>query len=202
MSTLTPTQSLILTTAIRDHDGQLVWFPDHLKGGARQKVLEGLAKRDLIAGEGDGWRVTAAGYEALGQTPPEAPTRDHSGASAVLLDEIDGGDPTDEELEAAHAAQVAHDERVNAIQAQAEADDEAPAEAKPRRTREDSKQATVIRMLKRPEGATLDQLMEVTGWQKHTVRGALSLLGKKQGIPIESSKTEAGRVYRVAAHPA
>jgi hypothetical protein len=204
MSTLTPTQSLILTTAIRDHDGQLVWFPDHLKGGARQKVLEGLAKRDLIAAEGDAWRVTAAGSEALGQTPPEAPTRDQSGASAVLLDEIDGGDPTDEELEAAHAAQVAHDEVVNAIKEKPEAEAPAPSEAKPRRSREDSKQATVIRMLQRPEGATLDQLVEATGWQKHTVRGCLAgALKKKLGLTITSAKGPNGdRVYRIVTNPA
>lgn len=73
---------------------------------------------------------------------------------------------------------------------------------KARRTRENTKQAQVIALLSRPEGATLEQLVEATGWQKHTVRGALSLLGKKQGIPIESSKAEAGRVYRVAVHPA
>ena len=65
-----------------------------------------------------------------------------------------------------------------------------------RKTRENTKQATVIAMLNRPEGATLEQLVKVTGWQKHTVRAALSLLGKKQGIPVESEKTDAGRVYR------
>ena len=205
MSTLTPTQSLILTTAIRNHDGQLVWFPDHLKGGARQKALEGLAKRELIAAEGDTWRVTAAGYEALGQTPLaplEVPTGSHFGASAVLLDEIDGGDPTGEELEATHAAQVKHDEVVNAIKDKAEAHDEAPApaETKPRRTREDSKQATVIRMLQRPEGATLDQLVEATGWLKHTVRGCLAgALKKKLGLTITSAKISGGdRIYRIA----
>jgi hypothetical protein len=74
----------------------------------------------------------------------------------------------------------------------------APDAPKARKPRENTKQAQVIAMLSRPEGVTLEQLVEATGWQKHTVRGALSLLGKKQGIPIESSKTEAGRVYRVA----
>lgn len=78
----------------------------------------------------------------------------------------------------------------------------APDAPKAPKTRENTKQAQVIAMLNRPEGATLEQLVEATGWQKHTVRGALSLLGKKQGISIESGKTEAGRVYRVAANPA
>ena len=46
----------------------------------------------------------------------------------------------------------------------------APATAKPR-TRENSKQAQVIAMLKRPEGATIQQICATTGWQQHTVRG-------------------------------
>jgi hypothetical protein len=71
-----------------------------------------------------------------------------------------------------------------------------PDTPKARKTRDNTKQAKVIAMLNRPEGATLDQLVEATGWLKHTVRGALSILGKKQGIPIESSKTDTGRVYR------
>ena len=66
--------------------------------------------------------------------------------------------------------------------------------------RENTKQARVIAMLYRPEGATLEQqLVEATGWQKHSVRGALSLLGKNLGLPIESRKTDAGRVYTVGA---
>ena len=141
--TLSKAQTALLGTAIRNGG-----HTPNVRQAATAKVLEALAKRGLITAEGDGWKVTVAGYEALGQTPPEAPARDNTGASAVLLDEIDGGDPTNGDLAAAHAAQVAHDERVNALKEKAEA--EAPTEAKPRRTREDSKQATVIRMLQHP----------------------------------------------------
>lgn len=77
------------------------------------------------------------------------------------------------------------------------AENPVPEAPKARKTRDNTKHATVIAMLRRPEGATLDQLVETTGWQKHTVRGALSLLGKKQGLDIGSEKTESGRVYRV-----
>lgn len=72
------------------------------------------------------------------------------------------------------------------------------ATAKPR-TRENSKQATVIQMLQRPEGATVQQICDTTGWQKHTVRGTLSgALKRKLGLNITSSKSERGeRVYRV-----
>ena len=68
-----------------------------------------------------------------------------------------------------------------------------------RTMRENIKQAKLIQLLQRPEGATLAQLVEATQWQKHTIRGAISLLGKKQGLTIVSDKVQGGnRVYRVA----
>ena len=76
---------------------------------------------------------------------------------------------------------------------------EAPTAAKPSRTRDNSKQALMIGMLKRPEGATLAQLIDATGWQSHTVRGAISgALKKKLGLVVESSKLDgAERIYRI-----
>jgi hypothetical protein len=62
-----------------------------------------------------------------------------------------------------------------------------------------NKKAEVIAMMKRAKGATLAQIMETTGWQKHTVRGFVSILGSKGGQKIESSKNGAGeRTYRIA----
>ncbi len=68
------------------------------------------------------------------------------------------------------------------------------------KTRENSKQAQVIALLKRPEGATITQICEATGWQAHTVRGAFAgSLKKKLGLTIVSVKDEnAERVYRIA----
>ena len=65
--------------------------------------------------------------------------------------------------------------------------------------REGSKKAIVIDLLKRDEGATLQQLMDATGWQKHSVRGFLSgSLGKKMGLTVESSKDADGaRTYSI-----
>ncbi len=61
-----------------------------------------------------------------------------------------------------------------------------------------SKIDTVIALLKRSDGATLDQLMTATGWQKHSVRGAMSgTLKKKQGMSIASEKSDGVRVYRI-----
>jgi hypothetical protein len=63
-----------------------------------------------------------------------------------------------------------------------------------------SKQDAVIAMLRRPEGATVDEVASATGWQRHTVRGVFSgTLKKKLGLTLASAKEERGRVYRVAA---
>src|SRR5215468_8119486 len=69
--------------------------------------------------------------------------------------------------------------------------------ADPRRP---SKQDVVIAMLRQPEGATVDEVASVTGWQRHTVRGLFSgTLKKKLGLTLASAKEERGRVYRIAA---
>ena len=62
-----------------------------------------------------------------------------------------------------------------------------------------NKKAEVIAMMKRAKGVTLPQIREATGWQAHTVRGFVSLLGSKSGEKIESSRSTAGeRTYRIA----
>ena len=51
-----------------------------------------------------------------------------------------------------------------------------------------SKQDEVIAMLRRPEGATVDEVARATGWQRHTVRGVFSgILKKKLGLTIASA---------------
>ena len=62
-----------------------------------------------------------------------------------------------------------------------------------------NKKAEVIALMKRAKGVTLSEIMETTGWQKHTVRGFVSILGSKGGLTIESLKNAAGeRSYRIA----
>ena len=62
-----------------------------------------------------------------------------------------------------------------------------------------TKQDVVIAMLRQPEGATVDEVASVTGWQRHTVRGVFSgALKKKLGLTLASAKEERGRVYRIA----
>ena len=65
--------------------------------------------------------------------------------------------------------------------------------------RANSKQAQVLAMLRRPEGAALAQICACTGWQQHTVRGTMAgTFKQKLGITIESGKEPGGeRVYKV-----
>jgi hypothetical protein len=66
-----------------------------------------------------------------------------------------------------------------------------------------SKQAQVIDLFRRAEGATVAEVMTATGWQPHTVRGIVSgTLKKKLGLTVVSAKEERGRVYRIAAQAA
>jgi hypothetical protein len=65
--------------------------------------------------------------------------------------------------------------------------------------RRDSKQARVVAMLHRPAGATVDAIAEEMGWQRHTVRGAISgSIKKKLGLNVVTEKNSDGeRVYRI-----
>lgn len=149
---LTPAQHAILAYAHQHAAGRIAWFPEHIKGGARAKVLEGLRSRDLIEQAGTDLVVSAAGYAALGVEAPKP-----------------------------QVEQVAEP-------------------AAPRRSRDDSKQAEVIRMLQRAEGATIPQICEATGWQAHTVRGTFAgALKKKLGLALSSDKPQGSeRIYRIA----
>ena len=96
----------------------------------------------------------------------------------------------------------------------AEADD-APAEAyimptagplaEQPKARYGTKQATLIEMLSRPEGATIAQIAAATGWQHHTCRGAIAgALKKKLGLTVTTERVRTGddgrashTVYRI-----
>ena len=168
---LTPAQHAILAHAVEHTSGKIDWFPDNIKGGARKKVLDGMFNRALITTDGTDWFVAAEGYDALGMKRPDV---------TPPIPEVDA------ELELAVATAEA-------------AWTQAPAQAKPR-TRDNSKQAEVIRMLQRPEGATIGQICTATGWQVHTVRGTFAgAFKKKLGLTIVSDKPQGGeRVYRIA----
>ncbi len=157
--TLTNTQYEILEHAIDHSDGQINWFPDNVKGGARHKVIQGLFNKALITSDSkNDWCLTAEGYIALGRDKP-APAAPQSAPEGEA--DVASGKP---------------------------------------RTRENSKQATVIQMLQRPEGASIAQICSVTGWQSHTVRGTFAgAFKKKLGLNLTSDKPPGGeRIYRIA----
>jgi hypothetical protein len=70
----------------------------------------------------------------------------------------------------------------------------------PGTVRAGSKLDKILTLLRRPAGATVEQMVTATGWQAHSVRGAISgALKKKLGLAIESTKQDGRRVYRIAA---
>ena len=167
---LTTTQTQVLQHALDHNSGRINWFPDSVKGGARKKVLDALHGRDLIMNDGTDWLVATPGYEALGCEQPAAATMDATPALATNV-----------------VANVA----IDAASAQA---------TKVHRTRDNSKQAMVIAMLTRAEGATIQQICAATDWQAHTVRGTFAgAFKKKLGLTITSTKDAGGeRVYHIA----
>lgn len=221
--TLTTTQHAMLAHAIHHTEGRIDWFPENIKGGARQKVLQGLFNRALITCNGVDHFVAAEGYDALGCATPTACSiaPDPELDAAVVQAEATwalGVDPNDADHdnvdtnESAPAAQAESgevaietetqvdehdnatgcDERLAGTDAPATEIDvtqdqplpaAAPAEqpiTKAIRTREHSKQATIIGMLQRAEGATIAQICDATGWQAHTVRGTFAGAFKKK----------------------
>ena len=162
-----------------------------LKGGAKLKMIASLAQRGLIEQQGGQWRITGAAIAIIkGEAQPEDVLPAVKGA-ATSPTPLPADDP---ELEAAVAA----------AEASWQQDQPNPV---PKRGPGNSKQALVIEMLKRPEGATIAQICEATSWQAHTVRGTFAgALKKKLGLTIVSEKIEgpagtpgAGqRLYRIA----
>jgi hypothetical protein len=188
MTKLSDTQLVILTAACSRDDRRVLPLPASLKGGAANKVINSLMTKGMVAeidaGPADPvWRTggndrrttlraTDAAFAALNLEPHEAATA------------ADDGQETD-------AAGV------DAAQA-----DEAlagPAAPATRKVRAGTKQAQLIEMLKRPEGATIDEIVAAFGWQPHTVRGAIAgALKKNLGLMVNSEKVEnRGRVYRI-----
>lgn len=78
--------------------------------------------------------------------------------------------------------------------------DDTPARDSVQPCRPGTKLAKVVAALQNPDGATIFQLMCCTGWQAHTIRGALSgMVRKKLGLNVVSTKAAGGeRIYRIA----
>ncbi len=174
---LTETQTAVLKAATSRPDGNLEPLPANLRGGARTKFIDGLLARGLIAESEGRHLLTDAGYAAVGKRHPVP-----KGVQKMdILDAVAKGDITD----ALAKREVTHD-----IQ---------KLEAMSRTIRPGTKLAAIIDAMHHPGGATIAQMMADTGWQAHSVRGAISgMLRKKLGLNVALVHNESGeRVYRV-----
>jgi Protein of unknown function (DUF3489) len=199
MPKLYDTQLVILAAAAKRDDGSILPLPKRLKLGdeAGARILAGLIKRrlavELAAGRDaavwreskDGERtmlaVTDAGLRAIGIEP----------GTGVNADTVPTEKSQQRPATATTEGQPGKQQRTRRKQGK----NPTPADPRP-----NTKQAQVINLLRRSKGATIEQVMEVTGWQAHSVRGVMSgALKKKLGLKIVSEKTEGrDRVYRIA----
>ena len=174
MTKLSDTQRVILSGASQRTDRLALPLPKSLKGGAAHKVVNALIEKGLLK---------------------------EVRANRKL------GDPVWRENDEGHGLTlIITDTGFAAIGIEVEPQKiKAPkSEPKPvtteRKMREGTKQALVIEMLRRPEGATIAEIVEATDWQAHTIRGAMAgSLKKKLGLTITSDKDDQrGRVYRAS----
>jgi hypothetical protein len=212
MTKLSDTQAIILSAAAQRPDGSLLPLPGSLRGGAATKVVAALLARGLVAERisermtkadpamNRVWRnledgravllfITAAGTEAIGVDPAAVTYAFNEGTNSA--GEPAAGAPTGGDGAAVEAPAKPRGPR--------KAAPPGAVTGAPRTTRGDTKQAQLIAMLRRPEGATIAQIVEATGWQPHTVRGAFAgALKKRLGLTVTSEKVEGGqRTYRV-----
>src|ERR1700736_839363 len=193
---LTDTQLVLLSAASQREDGGIELAPN-LKGGAAHKVVgklltEGLIEEVCAASSLPVWRrdddkgplalrITKRGLAAIGVdegsalAEPEGPHDTKQGPDL-------GPDKPPRRVAAARRKKTR---------------DEAPQRsAKPNRGA--SKQARVIEMVRRRQGANVATIIKATGWQPHSVRGFLAgVVRNKLGLTLVSEKAGEQRVYRI-----
>lgn len=180
MATLSPSQRLILVTAADRPDGAVLPLPEALARRGRALLLKSLLTRGLIAAR-----------PAL----PGAPVG--SG----------GDDAQDQTLEITAAGRTAIEAKPQAPSRQGrrrkpvvrrQPTPAAPGAGQPAPIRPGTKQAQLVALLRRPEGASIAEIQAATGWQPHTARAALTGL-KHKGLALASAWREDGtRAYREA----
>lgn len=183
---ITERQLDLITRAHCDANGLIEPLLE-LKGGAKLKMIASLAQRGLIEQQGGQWRLTPAAIAIIkGEAQPEdvlPPSGTVMPAVTAVTPAQTTPPPDDPEMEAAVTAAEASWQAVQATP----------------RVRADSKQAQVIALLQRPQGTSIAEIMAITGWQAHSIRGLFAGTLKKRGIVVTSEKAEGGeRVYRAA----
>ena len=177
MTKLTDTQRIILSAASQRTDRLALPLPKSLKGGAAQKVVNAIVDKGLL-------KEVKANRKL--NDPVWRETEDGRAMTLVVTDAGLAAIGVEPEV----AKKPAVPESTKAVE---------PATPKERKPREGTKQSQMIDLLRRPKGATLTEIVEATGWQQHTIRGAMAgALKKKLGLSISSEKDEArGRVYKI-----
>jgi hypothetical protein len=175
MTKITEAQAELLNRAVAAPEGAI-------DAGAQSKLAKALIKNGLAISlpvEGGASRliITEAGRAAIA---PQAGADERASSASDQADRA--GDFAEGD------AAGAEPPRADAAPPGGEAADRLPK----------GKLGVLIGLLKRPEGAAVEEMMAATGWQAHSVRGAMSgALKKKLGMAIESEKAAAGRIYRI-----
>ena len=186
MPKLTETQTIILSRAATRPGNLAMPLPEGLHGAAAKMAVTAMITR--------GWLEEVDADMRKGE-PLWRETGDGHGTTLIA---------TEAGLEAIGIEPVAASAVSSARKVKPHADAEAAPTTdapKPVAIRAGTKQAQIIALLQRPEGASIAEIVEATAWQAHTARGAISgALKKKLGLPVTSEKVEGrGTVYKLTA---
>jgi hypothetical protein len=202
MPKLTDTQLIILSTAGQRDGGAALPLPKSLKlqGGAVTHVLKSLLKKGLLEEQPATHDAVAWRESKDGQRLTLVIADAGRAAIGVEADEQSQSPPANI---APRGAKRSSDRRSKASESKGTIAPKSKAKktASSSALRSGTKHALLVELLRRKDGATIAEAVKATGWQPHSVRGAISgTLKKKLGLAVASDKVQGrGRVYRITA---